>query len=120
MRVSIGTWLLVVAAAIAVAVSMFDYLWTGNGIHGTPGALLVALSTGAMLVAAAAIALIPGLPRWLRGLLLVLIALDVVGTAFAAYMLEANVLVAATGLAAIGWIARLAIPSGTREAHSHA
>ncbi len=120
MRFNIGNWLLVLAAAIAVAVSIFDYFWTGNGIHGTPGALLAALSTGAMLVAAAAMALIPDLPRWLRGILLVLIALDVLGTAFAAYMLEANILVAAMGLAAIGWIAHLTVSSGTREAHSHA
>ena len=48
----IGLWLLVTASGLAVALSLFDYFWAGNGIRGTPGALLVVISSALMLAAA--------------------------------------------------------------------
>ena len=50
---SFATWLLPVAAVLALAIAIFEYFWTGNGIHGTPGALLVVISSAALLLFAA-------------------------------------------------------------------
>ncbi len=32
-----GVQILIAAAAVSVALSVFNYFWTGNGIHGSPG-----------------------------------------------------------------------------------
>ena len=74
---------------------------------GTAGALLVIVSSALMVFAAAALLLFPGMARGLRGTLVALIFLDIAGTGFAAYMLEATWLIAAMALALVGWIIRL-------------
>jgi hypothetical protein len=102
-----GAHILLIAAAAALAISVFDFFWTGNGIHGTAGAGLVVISS-ALMVAAAALILAARMSRPQRGLLVVLVALDIVGTAFAAYLLEADLLLAAMAAAAVGWIVHLA------------
>jgi len=102
-----GAWLLLVAALIGLAIAIFNYVAPGNGIHGTAGALLVVISTLLMVLAAGALALWT-LPGWLRGTLLTLILLDILGTGFAAYMLEAWWLIAAMALALFGWLVRIA------------
>jgi hypothetical protein len=103
-----GAHILLIAAAAALAISVFDFFWTGNGIHGTPGAGLVVISSALMVAAAAALILAARMSRPQRGLLVVLVALDIVGTAFAAYLLEADLLLAAMAAAAVGWIVHLA------------
>lgn len=103
----IGLWLLVTASVLALALSLFNYFWTGNGIHGSPGALLVVISSALMLAAAIFLHVAPLIASWLRGTLLTLLALDVVGTAMAAYMLESYLLLSAMAVALIGWIWRL-------------
>jgi quinoprotein glucose dehydrogenase len=103
-----GFWLLGTGALLAFALSIFDYLWTGNGIHGTPGALLVVISSALMLGAIVFLYVAPLIVSWLRATLMVLILLDIVGTAAAAYFLEADLLLAAVVLSFIGWIWRLA------------
>ena len=82
--------------------AVFNYFWTGNGIHGSEGALLVVASTLLMAVAAWLIGarVIHG---WLRVLLTVLLALDFVGTGAAAYFLEAWVLLGLDVIGAIAW-----------------
>ena len=102
-----GTWLLAAAAAGGLAVSAFDYFDTSGGIDHTPGVVLVIVSTGLLLIAALVLALVANTPAWLRILLLVLAALDVVGTAAAAYFLQTWLLLALMGVAALGWIAAL-------------
>jgi hypothetical protein len=102
-----GAVILLVAAALALAIAIFNDVWSGNGIHGTAGALLVVISSALMFAAAAALVFAGGMGRRLRGTLLALIALDILGTALAAYMLEADWLIAAMGVAAIGWLVRL-------------
>ena len=84
--------------------AIFNYFWTGNGIHGSEGALLVVASTLLMAVAAALIGF--GLVRgWLRALLTVLLVLDFLGTGAAAYFLEAWILLGLDVIAAIVWLA---------------
>ena len=102
-----GTWLLAAAAAAGLAVSVFDYFNTSGGIDHTPGVALVIISTILLLGAAVVLAGAAGAPAWLRILLFVLAALDIVGTAAAAYFLQAWLLLALMAVAAVGWIAAL-------------
>ena len=103
-----GALILLIAAAAALAIAMFNFFWSGNGIHGTAGAGLVVISSALMAAAAAALVLATRMRRGLRGTLLVLIALDIIGTGLAAYLLEADWLLAAMAVALVGWIVVLA------------
>jgi hypothetical protein len=69
--------------------------------------LLVVVSTALMVAAAAALVFAKDMGASLRGTLLVLIALDIIGTGLAAWLLEAYWLIAAMVLALIGWIIHL-------------
>ncbi len=111
-----GSWLVLLAGLIGLGIALFNYLWSGNGIHGTGGALLVVASTVVMLlVAGALLRWATTAPRWLRGVLLILLLVDIVGTGFAAYLLEAWWLVVAMALALIGWVIHFAAGRGQRE-----
>ena len=103
-----GLRLLILAAVVAFAIALFNFFWPGNGIHGTAGALLVVISSVLMLLAAGAMMIWPVMSRWLRGLLLVLILLDIAGTGIAAYMLEAYWLVGAMAAALVFFVIHLA------------
>jgi drug/metabolite transporter (DMT)-like permease len=88
-------WYLIALSGLGFVVAAFNYAQPGNGIAYTPGALLVLVSS--LLILAASIVVHGvrhGIP-WLNTTLNVLIALGLIGTAFAAYMLDAFVL---TGL----------------------
>ncbi len=102
-----GAQILLGAAAAGLAISIFNYFWTGNGIHGTGGALLVVISSLLLTAAAAALLFAGNMGPGLRGTLAVLTVLDIVGTGLAAYFLEATWLIAAMAVALIGWILRL-------------
>ncbi len=97
---------------LALVDSLFNYFWTGNGIHGSEGALLVIVATLLMMLAAGLIAA-RWISGWLRGLFEFLILLDFLGTALAAYFLEAWILLALVILAFIAWIAHFARPAAT-------
>ena len=116
-----GTGLLLLGSLIGLGAALFDFFWTGNGIHGTDGALLVIVTTALMVLATVALLIWPETPRWIRAILLVLILLDICGTGFAAYMLEAWWEVGAMALALVGWIVRVAGGSiGNRPAPAQA
>lgn len=99
-----GIWLLAAAAVISVLVTLFNYLiaW---GINHTLGTAIVLVTSVIMAVAALAILFWATMPGWLRVVLLVGLALDVIGTGVAAYFLEAWILLALMVVAAIGWLA---------------
>jgi hypothetical protein len=103
-----GTWLLILATVLGFLDTIFNYVWTGNGIHGSEGALLVVVSTLLQLIAAVLVWRV--LRGWAWWLFEVLIFLDLVGTAAAAYFLEAWILLALTVIAFIGWVVHLAQP----------
>lgn len=108
-RVDFGMTAVFLLSLLALIDSLFNYFWTGNGIHGSEGALLVIVSTLLMALAAGAVAA-QWTRGWLRGLLEFLILLDFLGTALAAYFLEAWILLALVVLAFIAWVAHLARP----------
>lgn len=101
-----------VLSLLALIDSLFNYFWTGNGIHGSEGALLVIVSTVLMAVAAGLI-VNRWISGWVRGLFEFLILLDFFGTALAAYFLEAWVLLGLVVLAFIAWIAHIVRPAAT-------
>lgn len=95
---------------LALLDSIFNYFWSGNGIHGTEGALLVVGSTLLMLIAAALIAT-DRVHGWVRVVLEVLLVLDFVGTGLAAYLLEAWVLLVLDILAVAAWVVHALRPA---------
>jgi len=105
----------VLISVLAFADALFNYFWTGNGIHGTEGALLVVVSTLLMAVAAwlTGAHIVHG---WLRTLLVPLLVLDFIGTGLAAYLLEAWILLALDIAATVAWLATLAAPRMTSTA----
>ena len=106
----IAIWLVALLALLAFLDSIFNYFWTGNGIHGTEGALLVVASTFLMGVAAVLIGN-RWVGGWLRTLFEILLVLDFAGTAAAAYLLEAWIVLILVVLAFVAWIAHLVRPA---------
>ncbi|WP_223146184.1 hypothetical protein [Pusillimonas sp. ANT_WB101] len=104
MRQNFGARLLLLGALIGFAVSVFDYFWTGNGIHGTAGLLLVIITSAVMLILGGALAHWRTSSSRTHGILLVLLLIVILGTAFAAYMLEAWWVLGGVTLALIGWL----------------
>jgi hypothetical protein len=96
-------WPLVAASALGLIMSLVEYFNPDDGINGTLGVLIVIGSTALMLIASAAIALWLDRGR-LRMTLMVLILLDILGTGFAAYMLDAYILLGFMVLALIAWL----------------
>ncbi len=99
-----GPTLLIGAALLGVAVAVVNYVTPDNGIAGTPGALLVIVSTVALALVGFALRRRfalgrPGGVLW-QAIALFLLA----GTALAAWLLEAPVLVALMILAACAWL----------------
>jgi hypothetical protein len=99
-----GNGLMVVGSGVGLLFSLYNNFNSGNGIHGTPGALLVIVSSALVLIASLLLAFNVFRPRWLRIVVDVLLILGILGTGFAAYMLEANWLVALMVVALIGWL----------------
>lgn len=99
----LGAWLLAAVAVLGLAVSMYIYLTPESGVAGTPGAILVMVST-ALLLLAALLLIWDGMPRWLSVVFVVLAALDLIGTAVAGWMLNSQILAGLMVIGALGWI----------------
>jgi hypothetical protein len=100
----IGNWLIVAGSGAGLLLSICNYVSSGNGIHGTAGALLVAISSALILIVSLLMAIGALQWRWLRIVVDVLLILGIIGTGFAAYMLESYWLVALMVLCLIGWL----------------
>ena len=110
-----GAWLLVASSAVCLVLSAFNYFSTDNGIHGTPGALVVIVSSALIFAASLVVALDRAMRLALRILLLVAILLGIVGTGFAAWLLEADILLAAMVVALAGWCVN--VIAGSAQTH---
>ena len=99
-----GAWAIVVAAAAGLASAIWRYLMLGSGVDHTIGALIVVASSAALLLAALVLATAAGASGWLRGLLVVAVLLDILGTGAAAWFLEGWFLLATMLVALIAWV----------------
>ncbi|KXF75618.1 hypothetical protein ATN84_16640 [Paramesorhizobium deserti] len=96
--------LIALGAAAGLILSLIAYTTRSSGINGTGGALLVIASSAAILLAAMAIAMWPKMRGWLRGTLIFLLLLGILGTALAAYFLDSKWLLLAMAVCLIGWL----------------
>lgn len=116
MRGSAG--LIALGAAAGLALSIFAYVERSSGINGTAGAMLVVASSAAILLAALALASWPGMWRGLRGLLLFLLLLGILGTGLAAYFLMSIWLLVAMAVCLIGWLLAISRGEAVQKAQS--
>ncbi|MGE3989538.1 hypothetical protein [Pseudorhodoplanes sp.] len=105
-RSDYGAWLIVIASVVGLIASSFNYNSADSGIAGTPGALLVIVSTFLLLFAGFILGRDMG-GDGLRTVLAALCFLGILGTGFAGYLLESTTLVAAMALCLFGWVLRL-------------
>ncbi|MDQ0316070.1 hypothetical protein [Amorphus orientalis] len=112
-----GAWLVCLAALLGLIVSAINAFSAGNGIAFTPGAYLVLVTSALLLVGSLFLAFGHHLPRWMVVVMAILVVLDILGTGFAAWLLETNVLLGAMIAAGIGWLIYIAIDP-SRRGHS--
>lgn len=98
-------WSLIALAVAGLAVAAFYTLDAGNGIAYTPGTYLVLGSTALLMLGVLLLISPYGARGPLRKVLICLILLDLLGTGFAAYLLEAWALLAITAMGLLAWLA---------------
>jgi hypothetical protein len=101
-----GAWIITLAALVGCAVAIYNYNAADNGISSTPGAMLVIYSTIALIVAGFILGRDMG-GRVLHVMLATLALLAILGTGFAAWLLESNVLMVLMAISLFGWLVRL-------------
>ncbi len=99
----VGDWIVAIAAILGFVEAVLDYFFD-VGIGWSGGALLVLISTLLILVALVTFRVWAAMPRWFAVVLGILTVLDFVGTALAAYFLEADLLVLLMLIALIAWL----------------
>ena len=106
----VGALLIILGSGLGLAVSIYNYLSpTGfmaplSDTAGTPGALLVIVSTGLMLLAGLVLLFLPRLAV-LAFIAVAGTLLAVLGTGWAALLLESPALLATMAVAGLGWLA---------------
>lgn len=104
-----GAWLLCLAALVAVVLAAIGAFSAGNGIAFTPGSYLVLVTSALLLVGGLFLAFGHHLPRWIVVVMAILVLLDILGTGFAAWLLETNILLGAIAVAGLAWLIYIAI-----------
>jgi hypothetical protein len=110
-RRPLGALLLALAAAAGTAQAIYAFL-ASEGVGHTQGVAVVIGSDAIMMLATLLIVGVPGTPRFVRGLVLLLLLLDVVATAIAAWFLELWLQVAFMAVALVGWLGHVAFGPG--------
>lgn len=101
---SLGAWIMALAALAGLIVSILNYFNRDSGIAGEPGTILVIVSTAILLAAALVLTRAGGLPAFLRWFLVIGCLVDILGTGFAAYLLESQALLLLMLPALVGWV----------------
>lgn len=116
--ISYGGWLLAAASVIGFLLALYYLLDPDTGVAYSYGAIIVACSSAILSAAALIMVLIYDKPVWIKGILYVGMFIDLIGTGFAAYFLEAWWLLAAMAVGLIGWLIRVFFdPSDRQLAH---
>lgn len=115
-RATSATGLIALGGAAGLIISLIAYTTKSSGIDGSAGALLVILSSALILLAALALTIWATRRSWWTGTLVFLLLLGILGTAFAAYMLDSHWLLIAMAVSMIGWLFATAI---RRDTPSH-
>lgn len=97
-----GMLLLILAAAAGMGLSIYNFL-ANEGINHTAGAAGMIGTTAIMALAGFAIARRRFGPTWLRGIILLLVLLDILVTGVAGWFLETWLLMAFMFVALVGW-----------------
>jgi len=105
-RSDYGAWLMVIASLVGLTVSILNYNSSDSGIAGTPGAMLVIISTAFLLFTGFVLGRDMG-GFAVRAVFVTLGFFAILGTAFAGYLLESNTLVTGMALCLFGWLMRL-------------
>ncbi len=109
-----GAWMMVAGSAAGLVASIVYYFWRGNGIAHTDGVLVVIGSTAILLLAALVVVFDTRRHWFTSAFLNVGTCIDILGSGFAAWMLEANWLLGLMCLTALGWLVHVAFDSGAR------
>lgn len=96
---------MLLAGILAAAAGLYDFYTVTTGIDGTGGVQLV-IASSLLMVFGALMVIVLG-RGLLAGIFLLLLLLDVLGTGTAAYFLESGLIMAAMGLAALGWVIQI-------------
>ena len=105
-----GARLVSLTAILGTAVSIYNYFNPMSGIAGTPGALLVIVST--LILFALGVFLGAGLrSAGLRFFIAASLLLGIMGTALAAYLLHSNALLALMLACFLGWLMQVCTPA---------
>ncbi len=109
-----GAGLVAIGSAAGLAIALYNYIMPTNllepdsSVTGTAGALLVVASSAVILLAALVLAAGKG-GRGLRWFLVAGCLVGVLGTGFAAYLLDTLLLLIAMAVCLLGWLAMFAI-----------
>lgn len=103
----IGAWLLVICSLAGLVLATIAAFNDGNGIAHTPGSYLVFFTTALLVGGSLLMAFARTARRWLRGTIALLVLLDLLGTAFAAYLLEAYWLAGLMVAGLVAWLIHL-------------
>ena len=98
-----GLLLLALAAIAGTALSIWNY-YEDIGINHTDGVLVVLATTVIMWIAALIVAQARSMWAWLRGIILLLLLIDIFGTGVAGWFLETWLLLAFMAVALLGWV----------------
>ena len=116
-----GAWLLCLAALVAVVVAVINAFNAGNGIAFTAGSYLVVATSVLLLIGGTVLLYGASLPRWVTVVFAILVLLDILGTGFAGWLLEAHVFFGAIVAAGLGWLIYIVIdPAREHRSSYHA
>ncbi|MHB0774888.1 hypothetical protein [Halomonas sp. WWR20] len=117
--VAYGAWLLLVISIVGLIIAAINTFNEGNGIAYTPGTYLVLFTTAMLVVGSLLITFVRSMPRWLSGIIAFLLLLDLLGTGFAAYLLQSYILVAVMGVGLIAWLIHVFADPASGKKSSH-
>ncbi|MCA0995074.1 hypothetical protein [Alloyangia pacifica] len=103
-----GLTVIMVSALVAIGCGLYAYFVPLTGVTGVWGPLAAAFGALCLLIGGAL--MIKARSRGARVILMLLLAIGIVLTAFAAFLMHQWVMLAALGVCALGWIAALSGP----------